>query len=408
MKKDKLEVEDYPRVHLFYTEYLAKGYPITQIAKLYNQIHETNHAESTLRNRYEHIEKGILSTIQAEEILKREKQAERKMVQADIRFREAQNHLKYTRALAREIGDYTTVRNIIVEEMLTDYEPVTGTVEFKPSLDKRTKSTAFVLSDAHAGYKYENHYNEDIFKRRMNKAFEAIYNQVLEEELKEIHIFELGDQIEGTSLRKGQLTQITTLMAGQVNLYLESFLENLKTLSDNLPNTKINLVIITRDNHSEVRVHGTQRNELDDSMAEVIGARVLSEVDTAQRYGGMKNIEVITGPDLLVKMPNDKKVHLSHGHMYSRDISKIHKQVYDTKGEDPDVVIVGHWHNFQSLGRNVIGGFQRKTITAPSIVGDTNYSLEQLHLSSLPGILRVDIYDTHSDEKFIPLVLDKD
>ena len=162
-------------------------------------------------------------------------------------------------------------------------------------------------------------------------------------------------------------------------------------LSELLPDVKITYIMISKDNHSELRLYNTSRGDMPENLQEVIVESVKRDIETAHRYGGMKNIEFVYGDEVLVDFSGYPVV-FAHGHQYSRK-DDILNEVEHQHNQFVAAYIGGHWHRYSIKYRDVKNGKQQCLIHLPSVVGDTDYS-DSLHVSSLPGFCEVVIDST--------------
>lgn len=403
-KIDKLPSYKYTDVHAFYVERIAEGIPVTKIAREYNLKEGKNYAESTLRNKYEDYERQVIGSLAADEIMKRERRADLKEMRLDQRQQQLLRREAFYKSEIKRASEIDLVAEIC-KAAYGDYD---STIDVKllkvMEVDsKSTKNSPFiVMGDVHAGYEYDGFYNDAIFLRRMKRAFDEIYSYIKKEKPDRINLLEMGDQIEGTGLRKSQLAYTSQMMTQQAAMYEEVFSELLFDLAGKVPDTEIVVYFITSDNHSELRAHNTGPKGLKDHFAENIGRSLKREIETAHKYGGLLNIEFNISDTFFLKTEEGQTIFAAHGHGHSKNMEALPKQIYDDLGETPDIIITGHWHQFRYLTRQVKDGFMGATITSPSIVGDTDFSA-QIHLSSLPGILTMEIGESAVNATFIPV-----
>lgn len=403
-KVDRLPSYKYSDVHDFYAKRISEGTPVTKIAREYNLKEGKNYAESTLRNKYEDYERQVIGSMRADDIMKRERLADAREMRLDQRQQKQLRREAFYKSEVRRVSEVDLIAEIC-KEVHGEYDSSINVkaleiIEVSP---KSTNNSPFlIMGDAHAGYEYDGLYNDGIFLSRMKRAFDEMYTYIKENELEQVNILEMGDQIEGTGLRKSQLAYTSQMMTMQAAMYEEVFSELLEQLAERVPDTKIVVYFITSDNHSEIRAHNTGPKGLKDHFAENIGRGLKREVETAHKYGGLLNVEFNISDEFFLKTEQGQTLYAAHGHNNSKNMEMLPKQVYDDLGETPDIIITGHWHQFRYLTRQVKDGFMGATITSPSIVGDTDFS-NQLHLSSLPGILVLEIDDTATNARFIPV-----
>lgn len=401
-KVDKLPDYLYEDVYKFYKARLSDGMPITKIGHEYNLKEQANYAESTLRNKYEEFEKGAIVSLRESDLIKRERLADRREERYLLQNQKRLRREHMFKGQIKRIAELDLISEIFKEEK-EEYVPIEGD-ELKLTAVRKGKSgiPLVIMGDVHAGYEYEGYYNDDVMKSRMEKAFSEIYEYIVDNNVEKINIAEMGDQIEGTGLRKAQLAYTSQMMTKQAMLYEDVFMNLLTKLAEKVPETKITVYFITKDNHSELRVHNTGPGNIDDHFAEVIGVHIKREIETANKYGGMENVSIILGQTHLITTDDDRTIFLAHGHKHSGAMDKLPEQIYGDIGMTPDIIITGHYHQFKLLTRHVRDGFMGMTVVAPSIVGDTDFS-STIHKSSHPGILIMEMGGSNANFTFKPV-----
>jgi len=256
------------------------------------------------------------------------------------------------------------------------------------------KITSYHYADVHWDYTIDLpqiKYNKEIAKLRLWEMANWIVNDVVTNGIKEFYLTDHADDIEGTSLRVGQLIKITEEMTKQAREYSNEIVTIIKWLSKQLPDVLIHFMMVSLDNHSQLRLYNTKRDEMDENLALLITNTVLNVVDTAHEYGGMENLDFTTADEILLTLGNDKpfNIVLAHGHQYSRndnileDTEKHHKCV-------THLFIGGHWHRYSFKSKDVKDDAQQAIIFLPSVVGDTDFS-EKLHVSCMAGFAKITI-----------------
>lgn len=393
---------------VIYEEYenlLAVGVPISRIADLVNEKFGTNFAESSLRGRYiqEKNKRGASPIENEEEYQKRLL----KIAQAQINLRHEQKLVVKERSvinsMLRESTDREAVADAFVrmwDRELVHYELVDRYVERKYPTIK-----GYSYADAHLGYisdLAQNIYNPEVAAQRIHDVFDNIIADVRENGYKEIFISDQGDGIEGAALRVSQLVRIAEDMTVQAKMYANLIAKELKRISEVLNDVQILFIMISSDNHSELRLYNTKRGDLTENLQLLITNHVQAVVETAQEYGGMQNIEFVQGDEVMINF-NGKNVVFTHGHQYSK-----HDNILENvEHRHNDVVmgyIAGHWHRFSVKYRNVKNGAQQVLVHLPAVVGDTDFS-DKLFVSSIAGFCKIEI-DTdrgYINAHFVPL-----
>lgn len=252
----------------------------------------------------------------------------------------------------------------------------------------------YAFSDVHDGYK-NNHpkmtYNQEITEKRLWEIAERIVADVKLHKYDHIHILDNGDPIEGAGLRVSQLLRITEAMTLQAKHYTNTMKSIIRWVSEQLPEVHIKWLMVSDDNHGQLRLYNTKRDELPENIVVLITNALKNIIESAQEFGGLRNIEFITADEILLTFGEEKpfNVVLAHGHQYGRsdDILTKTSQRHDCTTH---LFIAGHWHQFSVKYKNVKDGGQMAMIFLPSVVGDTDFS-DQLFLSCYPGFVKITI-----------------
>jgi hypothetical protein len=241
----------------------------------------------------------------------------------------------------------------------------------------------------------------------MKDVFDGIISDTLANGYKHIYVADLGDQIEGASLRVSQLLRITEAMTEQAKQYANEIVTLIKMLSKALPDTKITFLQVSEDNHAQVRLYSTKRDELPENMAVLITNTLDNTIKTAHEFGGLTNVEYIHADEIMVSLHTESGVPynmvFAHGHQYGRSENILDKteQRHQT---GTHLFMAGHWHQFSVKYKNVKDGGQQALVFLPSVVGDTDFS-DKLFLSCYPGYIKatVNLKERSTNAEFIRL-----
>lgn len=389
-------------IYAGYEDLLNQGIPISKIADLLNQEWATSFSESSMRGRYQQeklagaksideyeyqnqlfqLAKSKLAVTESRKIINRE----RSMV--DSRVREYSEKMLIS-DIIREAYNATAVHNEIMS------------IKLPVGYDE--KRHIYALSDIHWGYEIDLQgvtYNTTVAEQRMTEFFEWVVQDTKRKGYKEILIVDAGDQIEGASLRISQLTRIAEMMTVQAKNYANVFTKLLKYISKELKDVKITVAQVSEDNHAQIRLYSTKRDEMGENLALLITNTVDNTITTAHEFGGMQNVTYLHGDEILISLDGFNIV-IAHGHQYGRnedilqDVEFRHKCVVH-------LFIAGHWHQFSIKYKNVKDGGQQCLIFLPSGVGDTDFS-ESLFLSCYPGFAKISVNLTYrtTNAKFV-------
>ena len=261
-------------------------------------------------------------------------------------------------------------------------------------INQGKKETLYAFSDVHDGYKNDHPkmtYNPEITEKRIDAIFEWIAGDAKVNGYKRIYILDDGDPIEGAGLRVSQLMRIAEAMTAQAKHYTNLIASNIKWISQELNGVEIVYLMVSEDNHGQLRLYNTKRDELPENIVLLITNALKNIIDTAHEYGGMANIEFIAADEILLTLGEDKPFNIvaAHSHQYNRG-DNILEQLSQRHDCTVHLFIGGHWHLFSVKYKNVKENGQQAMIWLPSVVGDTDFA-ERLFLSCYPGFCKITI-----------------
>lgn len=396
-----------PLIYEGYQELLDRGTPITHIADILNERWGTDFPESSMRGRYE---KEKLSAYNGD--LDEAEYQERLfyIARQELRLKEQRKILNKQRGMvdakAREFAEADMVKQAIVAM----YGEVQGDEPLVKSVapTEREDIIIYGFGDVHWGYMVDQEvageqvvYNTEVARQRLSGIFAYIEADIKKHGYKEVYIADLADQIEGSSLRISQLLQITTDMTTQAVEYGQYVIGLIQKLSKAVE-AKLNIVVVSEDNHSQLRSFNTQRDALPGNMALVIANDIKHFFDKMHEEGLYKNVNIMIGPEVVLSIDGFNLL-MAHGHQYGRKDDIVLK-AQQRHGMPIHLYLAGHFHQFSVKYRNVDFGGQQALVFLPSVVGDTDFS-KKLFLSCYPGFSKilVDAKAKISNAKFIRL-----
>lgn len=245
--------------------------------------------------------------------------------------------------------------------------------------------------DVHWDYTIDNgtlYYNKKVAASRLDELFGHIDYLITSENLKEIYLADVADDIEGTALRASQLLRITESMTEQAKGYSKYLVEKIRWLAERHPNVQICFLHVSEDNHSQLRLHNTNRDELPENLQQLITSEIETFVNTAHSFDKLNNLTYIAAPEIVLSLGYINIV-FAHGHQYSKNdnILEMASKRHEIKVH---AFIAGHWHQYSHKNKDVYQGIQESLIFLPAVVGDTDYS-ERLFLSSRPGFAKITV-----------------
>lgn len=330
-----------------------------------NNIFDTNLTESCYRKRYKRLKKNTVESIQEKEWL------------AMIEKKKAQTlRVEMNRWLTEE-SRYRLILET-VQQSIMNLEPL-QVPEFK-NTEKSRKDKAGILcfSDCHYGAEFEirglngeiiNQYSPEICERRMWDILEQTLEVIKKEGLTELHIFSLGDDIDGI-LRVGQLFKLRYGVIESTIKYAQFLATWLNELSKYV---RIKFYI-THGNHSQLRMINQPKNTFKE---ENMGIIIVEFVKNFLKEN--KNFELITNPTghIYTKIFEFNIMGI-HGEV--KNIEQAKKDFTDFYKQPIDILIGGHKHSEAS--KNV--AVNRDVIRVPSVMGVNDFA-EQIIKSSNAG-----------------------
>lgn len=383
---DRLINEGYDRL-------LGLGYNKLQCCELLNEEWGTDFPESSMRGRYERTKLAQSSGIEEYEY----QNQLFNIAQNKLRLTEARKIMNKERGLVEAQVKQYSEKSICSETILKMWgRPMVELADTQVILhDEATVKPIYAYGDVHWGYMsdiIENKYNPEIANDRLAYFFEWTRMDILAHGYTDVVLADLGDQIEGASLRVSQLLNITECMSEQAKQYANAFTTLLKKFAKSLEDVKITMTMVSEDNHGQIRLFSTKRDEMPENLELLVTNHVQGVVDTAHEFGGLMNLTFVTAGEILLSFGSKKhpfNLVMAHGHQYGRADDILHK-VEQRHGVPIHLFIAGHWHQYSIKYKNVKDRGQQALVFLPSVCGDTDFS-EHLFLSCYPAFLKITV-----------------
>lgn len=262
----------------------------------------------------------------------------------------------------------------------------------------RTKEDISDLDHARLVTISDYHYDGDF--EQMVKDFQIIEDKIIKEilknELTHIYLAELGDLIDGATLRTSQLMKIRKGMVSQI---IEASRIYTRLIENLLEYVDITFIILESSNHTQIRNLGTKQNEIpeEDMM------RVFSEyMQTA--FKKQRGITIISGADLFLDILGFT-FYFGHGHLI-RGKSGYLEKLQSDRNVMIDYGFFGHFHHTRQIDLHSTGYYDKKVFYVPSADRRDKSDYEKdNNLSSMPaiGYYEFDSEDGHTLTKKILL-----
>lgn len=253
---------------------------------------------------------------------------------------------------------------------------------------------AYCYGDVHWDYTINEpekrlFYNVEEAKRKLDEVFSYIVLDTRKHNYKKIYVSDQGDDIEGSALRASQLLHIMNAMTRQAEQYSRYLAQKIKWLSEQLPEVEIVFIHIADDNHSQLRLHGTSRDELPEMLQHLVVASIQMALEAYQDCGHCTNVQYVAAGEAVIDFEGLKGLFI-HGHQYAKSdniLSEAGKR-HETKIH---FAVVAHWHSYAHKNKDLQRGIQESLIFLPAIVGQTDHA-ERNNWSGRAGFVKLKVY----------------
>ena len=232
--------------------------------------------------------------------------------------------------------------------------------------DDNLKAHIFTVADFH--YDGDTSYLDVI-----NRATDKILEVILEKDLRHIYLFELGDIIEGASLRTSQLMAVKSGMVNQLMDVVDAYIKMIKELSCHV---NITFVSVDSSNHTQLRNLGTKQNQLVEEDLMILFNQMIQIA--------LPNLDMITGDDITMDILG-YKVFISHGHLV-----KSKEKYLETLQADRNILIdygfFGHFHHQRTIDLHSADGYDKKVFYVPALTTKHSSYEKDKNLSSKAGV----------------------
>ena len=351
-----LKKEDYMRIDGMRIE----GKTWAEIKDKLNNEFKVNYDESAYRKPYTAYKRGLEDSV-----------VDTDFVEQMQRIEIEKKKLSVLRGANGEIVRDLALRELYQEQILeaiSSLPSIRYNTDIKhraPNEEDKYYEYVMILSDLH----YDGDFNlEEIFTHILEKTQDYIEKN----KISAIDIAELGDVIEGASLRPSQLRGIKTGMIPQIITVSEHYCRFLEQLQVST-GVYIEFHTVTSSNHTQLRPLNTKRNELPDEDLMQVFYSFLKE-----RFKDNPMIYINGDEDIIIeligrseyKKPKTTKMFLSHGHKYkltpntlvsvSKNISMYQDEIYDYYG-------YGHYHQYRDMAIDKSNGKDSRAFLFPAL-----------------------------------------
>ena len=224
------------------------------------------------------------------------------------------------------------------------------------------------------------HYNGELSQLdRLNQVANEIIHLIKSENLGELVLAELGDVIEGASLRTSQLMTIKSGMVQQVLEVAHAYKRMVEFIIEET-DVELTYVGINSSNHTQLRNLGTKRNEIpEEDLMHVFNDIVISAE-------GLYDYHI--GDEILLGI-NGYNFYFAHGHNVKNKDGHLEK-VSQRMNTLIDFGFFGHFHHKRDidLHKRVNGRktYDMRAFYVPALANEESQYERDLALSSASGI----------------------
>ena len=311
-------------------ELRTQGNTWKEVATILNDEWEQDYDESAYRKPYTAYKLGLVDSI-----------VDKDIAEQHVKVEIEKKKLSMQRSAVGEMIRDIALRDLYQEQILDAIKLHMGTpkeIELNMSNKHDPKNYVVFLSDMH----YDGNWClGDMFGHLLTE----IYREFQDVGFDKLTLVELGDTIEGSSLRPSQLRAIKTGMIDQitkVSAYYARFIDELH-MEFGVP---IDLHIVTSSNHTQIRPLNTKRNEIPDEDLMKVLANNLELY-----YREYDHIKIEAKPELLVPVGGGKMMYIAHGDkhgMTPNTVEKTAKEIafYHQHGKEVQYYAFGHFHQY--------------------------------------------------------------
>jgi hypothetical protein len=292
-----------------------------------------------------------------------------------IKYAKSLQHIRKMRkllAFERSYNNEQIKQLAMQEKMLETFKqkmneilPKKNTIKSKP---KSTKNTHIItISDFH----YDGN-------KTLLENFDIIENKIINEietfDIKHLHLIEMGDLIEGATLRTSQLLDIEKGMISQFVDVSARYVQLLQTLMNH---THLTFMILESSNHTQIRNLGTKQNE--------ISSEDIMRLFSNHMKVALPILEIISGESITTEI-DGFVFHFEHGHLIRGKSGYLEKK-QSNMNRLIDYAFFGHFHHEKQQDLHMVNNkYDRKVFYVPTANNKLGGFEKDRNLSSHAGI----------------------
>lgn len=359
-----------------------------------NEMYDLKFDESAYRKPYQAYKQGIEDSIS---------DAELQLKLQEIRKK------KKALSMERSINN-AQIRDLASQDVIT--EAISQSVKRKNSIDLNMNLKGLSYKSGiyeHVVFLSDLHYDGHDFDELVSK-FEKITSEVIDfchkNKKSHIYIAELGDVIEGSSLRVSQLQLIKKGMIEQIVDVARVYETMLETIAKE--GIEVYFHTVTSSNHTQLRPLGTNRNELVTEDLMILFHKYLDRV-FGGLFEGNPYVHVIGSKELDIRIGDNVQIHAEHGHVGNvrpNNLQSVVSDIIAFRGSEAKHFVFGHFHHYEEKTLNYRGDYDKKAFILPSLSGKESSYEEDRRMGNRAGyaIMCFNIETGHHDHtKHMPL-----
>ena len=208
----------------------------------------------------------------------------------------------------------------------------------------------------------------------IERATASIVSVVQEKNLSEIYLLEMGDTIEGATLRASQLFGIKSGMVNQVITVADAYIKMITELSKY---TNVKFFSVDSSNHTQLRNLGTKQNNLIEEDLMLVFNKI---IETA-----LPNLDFTHDKEMFVDILGFE-CFIAHSHEVRGNAIKYIKDVSSHRNRLIDYSFFGHRHHMETIDINSGQGYDKQLFYVPALTTKESQYEKQFNMSSQAGI----------------------
>jgi hypothetical protein len=266
----------------------------------------------------------------------------------------------------RDIALHQTFTEQVTDSIKDNYRDFMIT-NLPQTLEYNERTHIFTTADFH--YDGDTSYLETL-----NVVYGEIMKVVDEKSLTDITLIELGDTIDGASLRNSQLMSIKKGMVNQVIEVADAYIKMLAELSKHV---NVRFISVDSSNHTQLRNLGTKQNQLIEEDLMLVFNNLIEKA--------LPNLDFTHDNELFLDIQGFE-CFIAHSHEVRGNAIKYIKDVTTHRDRLIDFSFFGHRHHMESIDINSNKAYDKKLLYTPSLSTKLSQFEKQHNLSSQAGV----------------------